>query len=185
MGLQDTNGDGVINPDDRQVIGNPDPKWIFGINLDVGYKGVNLSVLLQGASGYQTYGQNEIFWPFNNLHGTDTRWLDRWTPQNTGAALPRVFLGGDGWPSTAVPNSFWLLDRSHLRIKNVQLSYTLPAGVYANSFLENMQIYLNASNLATFTKFPFLDPERPAGTNRLGDGFPNIRVFSFGVNLKF
>jgi len=185
VGLQDTNGDGVINPDDRQVIGNPDPKWIFGINLDVGYKGVNLSVLLQGASGYQTYGQNEIFWPFNNLHGTDTRWLDRWTPQNTGAALPRVFLGGDGWPSTAVPNSFWLLDRSHLRIKNVQLSYTLPAGVYANSFLENMQIYLNASNLATFTKFPFLDPERPAGTNRLGDGFPNIRVFSAGVNLKF
>ena len=185
VSLEDLNGDGVIDADDRQVIGNQDPKWIYGLNLDVGYKNFSLAVLLQGAADYQTYGSSELFWPFSNLHTTDTRWLDRWTPNNTGASFPRVFLGGDGWPSTAVPNSFWLLDRTHLRLKNVQLTYSLPASATANNFIESLQIYVNASNLITWTKFPFLDPERPRGVNRARNGFPNIRVISTGVNLRF
>lgn len=185
VSLRDVNNDGVINADDRVVIGNQDPKWIYGANLDFGFKGVNLTVLLQGAGGYQTYGSNELFWPFNNLHTTDTRWLDRWTPDNTDAAFPRVFLGGDGWPSTSASNSFWLLDRTHLRIKNVQLSYSLPAATLANNFLKSVQVYVNASNLATFTTFPFFDPERPRGVNRAWDSFPNIRVISGGANINF
>lgn len=183
--LEDLNSDGVIDADDRQVIGNQDPRWIYGANFDFGFKGVNLTVLLQGAGDYQTYGSNELFWPFNNLHTTDTRWLDRWTPSNQDAAFPRVFLGGDGWPSTSVSNSFWLLDRSHLRIKNVQLSYTLPASMTANNFLKRLQVYVNAQNLATFTKFPFFDPERPRGVNRAWDSFPNLRIYSLGLNLEF
>lgn len=183
--LEDVNGDGVIDADDRQVIGNQDPEWIYGLNLDLGYKSFGLSVLVQGAGSYQTYGSNELFWPFNNLHTTDTRWLDRWTPQNTDGAFPRVFLGGDGWPSTAASNSFWLLDRTHLRIKNVQLTYTLPSRLTANNFLQSLQIYVNAQNLATFTDFPFFDPERPRGVNRAWDSYPNLRIFSGGVNLKF
>ena len=183
--LEDVNGDGIIDAEDRQVLGNQDPKWIYGLNLDFGYKNLNLAILMQGAADYQTYGSNELFWPFNNLHTTDTRWLDRWTPENTDGAFPRVFLGGDGWPSTAASNSFWLLDRSHLRIKNVQLTYTLPARAMANNFLQGLQVYVNAQNLATFTSFPFFDPERPRGVNRAWDSFPNLRIFSFGANVKF
>lgn len=183
--LEDLNGDGVIDAEDRQVIGNQDPRWIYGVNLDLGFKGFNLAVLVQGAADYQTYGSNELFWPFNNLHTTDTRWLDRWTPDNPDGEFPRVFLGGDGWPSTAVSNSFWLLDRSHLRIKNLQLSYSVPETMVANNFLESLQVYLNVQNLATFTKFPFFDPERPRGVNRAWDSFPNLRIFSVGANLSF
>ncbi|MDW3652543.1 MAG: TonB-dependent receptor [Bacteroidia bacterium] len=183
--LEDLNGDGVIDAEDRQVIGNQDPRWIYGLNLDFGWKGFDLAVLVQGAASYQTYGSNELFWPFNNLHTTDTRWLDRWTPDNTDATFPRVFLGGDGWPSTSASNSFWLLDRSHLRIKNVQFSYTLPQSLMDNSFLQSVQIYVNAQNLATFTSFPFFDPERPRGVNRAWDSFPNLRIISGGINASF
>ncbi|MEM7370249.1 MAG: TonB-dependent receptor [Bacteroidota bacterium] len=183
--LEDLDGNGIIDAEDRQVIGNQNPEWIYGLNIDLGFKGFALTALLQGAASYQTYGSNELFWPFNNLHTTDTRWLDRWTPENTNGAYPRVFLGGDGWPSTSVSNSFWLLDRSHLRLRNVQLSYTLPTAAVANNFLQSVQIYVNGQNLATFTSFPFFDPERPPGVNRAWDSFPNLRILSAGANIKF
>lgn len=183
--LEDLNSDGIIDAEDRQVIGNQDPKWIYGVNLDLGFKGFALTALVQGAASYQTYGSNELFWPFNNLHTTDTRWLDRWTPENTNGSFPRVFLGGDGWPSTSASNSFWLLDRTHIRIKNVQLSYTIPTSATANNFLKGLQVYVNGQNLATFTSFPFFDPERPRGVNRAWDSFPNLRIISGGVNLNF
>lgn len=185
VGLVDQNGDGVIDPDDRVVIGNQNPEWIYGINLDFGYKGFDLSVLLQGAANYQTYGSSELFWPFSNLHTVLNSWEDRFTPDNTDAVFPRIFLGGDGWPSTSATNSFWLVDRSHLRLKNVQLSYTLPASITANTFIEGLRIYLNGQNLATWTDFPFFDPERPAGEQRGSSGFPNLKIYSLGLNFNF
>jgi len=185
VGLQDLSGDGVIGPEDRQVIGNPDPKWIYGMNLDFGYKGIGLAILLQGAGDYQTYGRSNIFWPFNNGHSVLNSWQDRYTPENTGGKFPRLFLGGDGWPSTASSNSFWLVDRTHLRVKNIQLSYTLPASVIADNFIESLKIYLNVQNAATFTSFPFFDPERQAGNSRGGTSFPNLAIFSAGMNLNF
>ncbi len=185
VGLEDLNGDGVIDPEDRQVIGNQAPEWIYGVNLDLGFKGFDLAVLVQGAANYQTYGSSELFWPFSNLHIVDTRWLDRYTPNNTGAEFPRIFLGGDGWPSTSVTNSFWLVDRSHLRLKNVQLGYNLPTSLLGTSFIKSLRVYVNGQNLATFTDFPFFDPERPAGQNRGSSGFPNLRVFSGGASINF
>lgn len=181
VGLEDLNGDGVIDPEDRQVIGNQAPEWIYGLNLDFGYKGFDFAVLFQGAANYQTYGSSELFWPFSNLHIVDDRWIDRWTPDNTGAEFPRIFLGGDGWPSTASTNSFWLIDRSHLRLKNVQLGYNVPI----KRGIKSLRIYFNAQNLATWTKFPFFDPERPAGQQRGSSGFPNLRIYSGGVNVNF
>ncbi|NRB64016.1 MAG: TonB-dependent receptor [Saprospiraceae bacterium] len=183
--LEDLNGDGVIGPDDRQVIGNQAPEWIFGFNLSVAFKGLELSVIAQGAGNYQTYGYSHLFWPFDNSHTVEKRWLDRYTPENTDATMPRIFLGGDGWPSTSVNNSFWLLDRSHLRIRNVQLAYTFPESIVGNSFIRDLKVYINAQNIATFTNFPFMDPERPGGSNRASSGFPNLAIFSGGVNLNF
>ena len=185
VGLEDLNGDGVIDPEDRQVIGNQSPEWIYGFNFDFAYKGFDLTVLFQGAADYQTYGSSELFWPFSNLHIVDKRWLDRWTPSNTNAAFPRIFLGGDGWPSTASTNSFWLVDRSHLRLKNVQLGYSLPASLTERTFIKSLRLYVNGQNLATWTDFPFFDPERPAGQQRGSSGFPNLRIFSVGANLNF
>ena len=117
VGLEDLNGDGVIGPDDRQVIGNQQPEWVYGLNLSVGYKGFELSALIQGAANYYNYGYSHIFWPFDNSHAVDARWEDRFTPSNPDGSMPRIFLGGDGWPSTSVNNSFWLLDRTHIRFK--------------------------------------------------------------------
>lgn len=185
VGLVDQNGDGVIDADDRVVIGNQDPEWIYGINLDFGFKGFDLAVLLQGAANYQTYGVNQLFWPFSNLHTVLNSWQDRFTPNNTDAVFPRIFLGGDGWPSTSVTNSFWLVDRTHLRLKNVQLSYTLPSSLTANTFIESLRIYINGQNLATITDFPFFDPERPAGAQNGSSGFPNLKIYSLGLNFNF
>jgi TonB-linked SusC/RagA family outer membrane protein len=185
VGLEDVNGDGVIGPDDRKVIGNQQPEWIYGLNLSVGFKGLELSALIQGAANYYSYGYSHIFWPFDNSHAVDARWLDRFTPQNTDASMPRIFLGGDGWPSTSVVNSFWLLDRTHIRLRNVQLSYTLPQSLIGDTFIRDLKVYVNGQNLATITDFPFFDPEREAGAQRASSSFPNLAVISAGVNFNF
>ncbi|MCH2083901.1 MAG: TonB-dependent receptor [Saprospiraceae bacterium] len=181
--LVDTNGDGIIGPDDRQVIGNQQPEWVYGFNLSVGFKGFELSALVQGASNYYSYGYSHLFWPFDNSHGVDTRWLDRYTPDNTGASMPRLFLGQG--PSTSVVNSFWLLDRSHFRLRNVSLSYTFPQSLIGSTFISGLKVYINGQNLATFTDFPFFDPERESGAQRASSSFPNLSIISGGVNLNF
>lgn len=185
VGLEDLNGDGVIGPDDRQVIGNQQPEWIYGLNLSVGYKGFELSALVQGAANYYTYGWSHIFWPFDNSHAVDARWLDRFTPENTDASMPRIFLGGDGWPSTSVNNSFWLLDRTHIRLRNVQLSYTFPESIVGSTFMRDLRLYINGQNLLTITDFPFFDPEREAGAQRASSSFPNLAIISAGASLNF
>ncbi len=186
----DIDGNGIIDNEDRTVIGKPDPTWLFGMNLSVGFKGFELMAIMQGAADFYGYAEGEIAQPFNNSAQLHSMWLDRWTPDNPDASMPRLYETGG--PSTAGANSFWLMDRSYVRMKNIQLSYTIPSTVLDNTFIKSLRVYVNAQNLFTITNFPFFDPERPAtnpnaggSEDRGGQGFPNLRIISGGLNINF
>lgn len=179
--FKDTNGDGRISNEDRVIIGKEDPTWIFGATLRADYKGFDLSALMSGAADFNSYASEEVARPFFSNAGLEQRWLDRWTPENTDTDIPRLFFT-DG-PATSINNSFWVLDRSYVRLKNVQIGYSIPSNVIDRIKIQRLRIYANASNLFTITKFPYFDPERPAGRDRGQEGFPNLRVISAGINL--
>jgi TonB-dependent starch-binding outer membrane protein SusC len=179
----DTNGDGKITNADRKAIGKEDPTWIYGANLNIGYKGFDLGALFNGAADFSSYSGEEISRPFFSNASLEQTWLNRWTPTNTNTTVPRLFFT-DG-PSTSINSSYWVLNRSYFRLKNLSLGYTFPTSWLGKAKITRLRIYLNASNLFTITKFPYFDPERPAGRDRGQEGYPNIRVISAGINLNF
>jgi hypothetical protein len=181
--FNDTNGDGKITNDDRVVIGKEDPTWLYGATLDFNYKNFDLSTLLNGAADFNSYASEEIARPFFGNASLETKWQNRWTPQNTNTDVPRLFFT-DG-PATSINNSFWVLDRSYLRLKNLQIGYTLPSKMLQKMNFRKVRVFINGSNLFTITKFPYFDPERPAGRDRGQEGYPNLRVISGGVNIGF
>jgi TonB-linked SusC/RagA family outer membrane protein len=181
----DQNNDGVINQEDRTLIGKEDPTWLFGANINMSYKNLDLSVIISGAADFDSYSTAEIARPFFSNASLEKRWVNRWTPTNTETNIPRLFFT-DG-PATSINNAFWILDRSYVRLKNVQLGYTLPTSMLDKTFISKFRVYLSGSNLITWTKFPYFDPERPKSNteDRGQDGFPNLSVVAIGLNLSF
>jgi TonB-linked SusC/RagA family outer membrane protein len=178
--FRDANGDGVINADDRVVLGWENPVWTYGINLNFRWKGLDLAVIFQGAADFYGYGSEELSDPFFNNAGLPNNWVDRWTPDNPDASMPRLYFSNG--PSNSITNEFFVYDRSYFRLKNLQIGYNFNVN---NVFFTQARLFLNGSNLFTVTDFPYFDPERPAGADRGATGFPNIRVVSLGANLKF
>jgi hypothetical protein len=164
-------------------MGWQNPEWLFGFNGRVSYKGVDVFALFQGAGGYHGYSSEELAAPFFNTAGLVGLWEDRWTPENPDASMPRLFVSNG--PSNSTNNSFWLYDRTFLRLKNLQIGYTVPPNLIQSSFVQNVRIFVNGSNLFTWTEFPYLDPERPPGADRGTNSYPNLRVFTGGLNINF
>ena len=108
-----------------------------------------------------------------------SRWLDRWSQENPNGSLPRL---GNSYNETY--SSFWLDKADYLRLKNLELGYTFGKGTLRCLGIENLRIYLQATNLLTITSLDNYDPEKSSGDTR-GDVHPNTKTFSFGVNVKF
>ena len=175
--------DGVIGPDDRVAIGKQNPVWSYGFNTRLAFKGFDIFVLFQGAAGYDGYSSEELAAPFFNTSGLQARWVDRWTPDNPDATMPRIYVSTG--PSSNTVNSFWLFDRSYLRMKNLQIGYTLPQSIIGNTFIQSLRVFANGTNLLTVTDFPYLDPERPPGADRGTGSYPNLRILTAGLNIRF
>lgn len=187
----DTNGDGDLTADDRIMVGNgTNPTITYGTNFGVSWKGFDFSCLLQGVGDYK------VFW--STSRSTDTgvdasRWTStvtagyhinkeiadgRWYEGRTDkASFPRFRGHTDGRNNTA--SDFWMVDRSYLRVKNIQLGYAVPRTITQKLLMENLRFYVSVDNALTFTKFPGLDPERSQ------TDYPTFRMTSFGVNLTF
>ncbi len=175
--------DGIITSDDRVVIGHQNPIWSYGFNLKLAFKGIDLLALFQGAGDFNGYSSEELAAPFFNTSGLQARWADRWTPENPDGSMPRLYVSTG--PSNSTNNTFWMYDRSYLRMKNLQIGYTLPQSIIGNTFIQSLRIYANGSNLFTVTDFPYLDPERPPGADRGTNSYPNLRIISAGLNIRF
>lgn len=188
----DINGDGQITDDDRTFLGNPNPKFNYGINLGATWKAFDFSVFFYGVYGNQVWNQVRWwtdFYPSFSGAKSKTALYDSWTPAHMNAKAP--LQETQGYVSTnQVPNSYFVENGSYLRAKNISLGYTFPQRMLNGSRINMLRVYVQAANLFTVTKYSGLDPEVSTGLGVLEAGidegiYPNTRQFLFGVNLKF
>jgi TonB-linked SusC/RagA family outer membrane protein len=181
---RDLNGDGVITQDDRTVLGQDNPRWIYGLNLNFDFKGFDIAAIFQGVGDAQTFETSRFYAPFNNSGGVATIWRDRWTPDNPDATLPKIRIGQSGI-NYNVNHSRFVTDRSYFRLKNLQLGYSLPSSAFENNFIESLRVFVNGTNLLTVTDYIGFDPERAERSTNGVDGYPQLMMFTGGVSLRF
>ena len=188
---EEGNFNGIIDDNDRQIIGDPNPDFTFGITNTFTYKSFDLNIFFQGAVGGDIYNLTAVQL-FNGDSNGLTDVLNSWTPENTDTDIPRAVIRGRERSSRFVE------DGSYLRLKNIALSYSLPTGMLQNAGISSARLSISAQNLLTFTNYSGLDPEVSyfgSGGESSGDdnviqghdygNYPNLRSITFGVNLKF
>jgi len=186
--FKDVNGDGVVNDADRTFIGNPNPKFTYGLNNTFGFKGFDLNVFLQGSQGNDVYNLNRYYLEGGLASATNagTIALDRWTPTNTNTTIPRAVFNDPNQNNRV--SSHYVEDGSYMRIKLLTLGYSLPASVLTAMHSQRIRVYVSAQNLLTVTKYTGFDPELGNQGNSFGVDrgiYPQARVFLAGVNLGF
>lgn len=178
----DLNGDGIVDQThDRKIIGKQFPSVTYAFNFNVAWKGFDLGAFLQGVQGMQGYTYYEIASPFSGFANLGTWWLNRWTPQNPSNTYPRITLDG---VKNNIHSSFYVENASYLRIKNIELGYTLSPAAIKKIGLSSLRIYANVQNAFTFTKFKGFDPEQTTDQTR-AEAYPQVRVMTAGVNVNF
>jgi len=156
--FRDTNGDGIITAADRTIIGSPHPDFNYGVNLNVGYKAFDLTVFGQGVQGNEIFNYVRYWTDFNVFQGNRSKDMlyNSWKKPGDDAKLPR--LNSSDATSQQV-SSYFLEDGSYFRIKNIQLTYTLPSVLLKKIKINSAQVYVQGQNLVTFTKYTGLDPD--------------------------
>ncbi|RNI31405.1 SusC/RagA family TonB-linked outer membrane protein [Rufibacter latericius] len=178
---EDYNKDGKITADDqvRTDLGNI-PQIMYGLNLGAEYKGFDLSILFQGQAKVRQYVLPDVGLSGNFF----STWADnRWSPTNPNGSYPRVDTRtGSAVSGGLFPSDFWLYNTAFLRLKNVELGYNLPSQLLSRIKIENVRVFANGFNLATFTKVKDFDPETSSGNAQF---YPQQRILNLGVNVKF
>jgi TonB-linked SusC/RagA family outer membrane protein len=181
---KDVNGDGVITPDDRKIIGNPTPDVAYGISGSITYKNFSLSADVQGVYGnevWRDWGNGSTFAQFNFR----TERLDRWTGAGTSNWEPRV---NDGSGYNKNNSTYMVEDGSYVRLRNIQLGYSFEAGFVNRLKLQSLRLYANAQNLVTWKHNSGFTPEAGGTPTRFGvdnGGYPIPRIVTFGLNASF
>ncbi|SEN20488.1 TonB-linked outer membrane protein, SusC/RagA family [bacterium A37T11] len=179
--FKDLNGDGTINDKDRNFVGNPIPKLTYGLNLSGGYKGFDISILVQGVQGVDRYDDGRKILDFDSRHfNYTTDVLKAWDGEGTSNTIPRLTFNDNG--SSRISNIV-VENASYARLKNVEIGYSFKALLAKNNFLKNTRIYISGQNLLTVTNYKGLDPE---STDLIDMGtYPSSRSFLFGINVSF
>ncbi len=182
MKFRDVNGDGRIDGDDRvRINDNGTPTFNYGINFTASYKGLDLTMLFQGAAGSSLRVQTE-----SGDIGNYLKWShdNRWSIDNPSSEHPRLASRGDTYYTGGNygNNTYWLFSKDYLRLRNLELGYTLPASITEALSLGSLRAYINGFNLITFDSLDFFDPESTAGS---GVYYPQTRIINLGVNVTF
>lgn len=170
---------------DRTVLGSRIPKYTYGFNLSASYKNFDLSVLLQGISHVNGYLDNFAGWAFysnGNIqrYQADNHWSVAHPDPN--AKYPRLESISNTGTGNTLTSSFWMLDGSYLKVRNIQLGYKFPAPQLKKYGLEGLRVYVTAQNPLAFSKYPKgWDPE----TNTSGSYYPILAAYTLGLNVNF
>lgn len=180
---EDINGDGVIDPDDRTVLGSYIPDFLMGLNLEFGYRGLQLQLDFQGQFGNEIYNGKRAVRP--ELYNFESFVLDRWTGPGTSTTQPRLSTGGINY----TPSDWLIEDGSFVRLRSASLLYTLPRNLLTKLKLQNGTIFLRGTNVFTLTDFSGYSPEI-ASQNVLSSGidlgvYPITTVYTLGLNFSF
>ena len=194
----DINGDGIVNADsDRVALGNPQPKFYGGLNMDFSYKSWDFNVYFYGV-----YGNKILNYTESNLESFQKRgsegvenvsenyYENRWTPTNPSDRYARA-TANDDQIGNSIPSSVWVENGSFLKLKNLTVGYTLPQSLMTRMFISKLRIYVSTQNLFTITKYSGLDPEigvqnGNATQNGVDNGaYPSSKYYTVGLNVTF
>jgi TonB-linked SusC/RagA family outer membrane protein len=187
---RDLNGDGVIDDNDRCIIGDPNPDLSLGLNLAFKYKAFTLDMFFAGDFGFdiQNHMKRQLLsMNYGNLatnRGADI--LNAWTPTNTSSDIPALSLTDDN--NEARFSTYYVENGSYMKMKYLKLSYSLPKNLIKRIGASNLDIYGQVENVFTMTKYKGLDPEILPGEYgaRIDNGaYPRPRTFTIGLNLQF
>lgn len=177
----DVDGDGKITEDDRTKLGSGVPKWSFGINANLDWKGFDFNMFWQGVAGNKVF--DATFRQDISSANFPTWVLSRWTGEGTSNRVPKLIQGDSkNW----VVSDLYIFDGSYFRLKNISLGYTLPRYLTQKVRVNRLRVYVMAENLLTFTKYHGFDPEIGTSVTSLGVDYgvyPQARTFTLGVNL--
>lgn len=183
----DVNKDGKITSDDETKIGKGTPDWTYGFSFNASWKNWDLSMMIQGTIGNDIYDATHRV--DINSANLPSYMLNRWTGEGTSNKYPRYsYNDNTNW---GVSSDLYVTDGSYMRLKNVQLGYTLPQELTRKVFISSLRLFVAAENLLTFTKYAGFDPEISNGSSSTyGVGidrgvYPQSRVYTFGLNLNF
>ena len=185
----DLNGDRVIDYKDRTFLGDPNPDFTAGLNLDLSYKGFDIGALFYMSQGNDIYNFTKWwtdFWP--SFSGQKSKGLlyDSWTENNKSATIPKA-SNTSNFSTNTQNSSYYVEDGSFLRCRSLQLGYTFSEGFLHKIRFSSLRLYVQAVNLFTITKYSGLDPELgDFGGDAFGidnGTYPNVRQVSFGVQL--
>jgi len=186
--FRDVNGDGKLDSQDKTIIGNPNPDFIFGLNNDFTYKNLDLNIFFQGSQGGEILNYTLMELASGNNNAT-TEVLNSWTPTNTNTNVPINAA------RTKRVTSRFVYDGSYVRLKNISLGYSLDDKIVSKMGLSKVRFYISGQNLWTITNYPGTDPEtsylndnNSRSNTNLGldyGGYPNVRTFTIGFNVKF
>ena len=195
----DKNGDGVIDAQDRFIMGNPFPRYTFGFTYRAAFKGFDLSFFLQGVGQRSQYLRGDAVEAFhNNEEHLYAQHKDRWTPTNPTATYPRLTATVAANSNNVTLSDYWLYDTQYLRLKNLQVGYSIPNKLLEKVKIKTARLYVSGQNLFTLVPKRFgnlgIDPEFTQFGNRLsfenysaiaGRSYPNTKVFAVGIDVSF
>ncbi len=196
-GIKDEEGeltgqpDGQLNNDDRMIIGDPNPDFIWGFNNDFKWRGFDMNIFFQASQGNDMFSYTLMELDLlAGLNNATTVALDRWTPSNTNTDVPKATTGRTRRASTR-----FIYDGSFIRLKNLSIGYSLPTSLIERIGIQKLRVYVSGQNLLTFTDYPGYDPEvnyrssgSTNGNRNLGldyASYPNAKSFTFGLNVSF
>jgi len=177
------NGDDVLDGNDRTYIGSPIPKYIFGLNGELGYKNFDFSFSFQGQQGNKIFNAKETIRP--DKYNFEQHVMNAWTGEGTSNTEPRASFGGYNF----IPSDHYIQDGSFIRLRSLVLGYTLAESISNKIKVKQLRVYVKGDNIYTWTKFTGYTPEISSGgvlDNGIDTGvYPISTIYSFGVNLTF
>jgi len=180
--FKDINGDNVVSmSDDRTVIGKQFPDMTYSLQTNVQWKDFDLGLFFQGIAGMDGYTYQEISTPFSNRSNSGAWWKGRWTYENQNAKYPRLIKDDT---RTNLHSDFYVEDASYLRLKNVELGYTIPKQITSRIGIDYVRVYGSVQNAFTITNYKGYDPEKAVNETR-SFAFPQVRIITVGLNVNF
>ena len=186
--FSDTDNNGIVNAEDKVILGNPIPDFSYGLNINMTYKDFDLTMFFQGVAGNEIFNQMKYTYYFDYSNNCVTDVLNAWSETNKNTNIP-IMKTENTNGGNSLPSEFYVENGAYFRCKNFQIGYTLPKKCLDKMGFNNLRFYVGVQNLFTITDYSGYDPE--VSSNVLfsrgidNSSYPNARTYTFGFNASF